>query len=105
MFKEAAEAADTSGRACRGIRMPSEVMRNWVVPNTPLHAEMQRRNDAARYQRDLSVANDGVLVPQDYRAGSFIDVLRNMSAPMRAGATMLQGLSGDVDIGSSMDFG
>ncbi len=94
----AAMEADTSGRVPNGVLLPTEVMRDWVVPGTQLHADMARARDVRMHQRDLSVTNDGDLVPQDYRAGSFIDVLRSLSGPMRAGATMLQGLSGDVDI-------
>ncbi|MEN8771059.1 MAG: phage major capsid protein, partial [Glaciecola sp.] len=38
------------------------------------------------------------LFSDDYRAGDFVDVLRNASSVMQAGATMLTGLSGDVAI-------
>ena len=38
------------------------------------------------------------MVAEDYRGGDFIDVLRNASSVMQAGATMLSGLSGDVKI-------
>lgn len=52
-------------------------------------------------QRDLSAgtSTDGAeLVATNLLAGSFIDVLRNASSVMRAGATMLPGLVGDVAI-------
>tara|TARA_B100000161_G_scaffold212702_1_gene157587 strand:- start:10456 stop:13140 length:2685 start_codon:yes stop_codon:yes gene_type:complete len=76
---EASEAAQRSyGQTAQGIMLPDEVLRNWN-------------------QRDLSAGSDGDLIGQDYRAGDFIDVLRNNSAVMPL-ATMLNGLSGDVKI-------
>ena len=48
-------------------------------------------------QRDLNASDDSNLIGQDYRAGDFIDVLRNNSAVMPM-ATMLNGLTGDVKI-------
>ena len=38
------------------------------------------------------------LISEDYRGGDFIDVLRNESSVMQAGATMLRGLQGNVVI-------
>jgi len=38
------------------------------------------------------------MVAEAYRGGDFIDVLRNASSVMQAGATMLTGLQGDVKI-------
>jgi HK97 family phage major capsid protein len=76
---EASEAAQRAyGSTAQGVMLPSEVLRNWN-------------------QRDLSAGSDGDLIGQDYRAGDFIDVLRNNSAVMPL-ATMLNGLSGDVKI-------
>jgi HK97 family phage major capsid protein len=76
---EASEAAQRSyGTTAQGLMLPSEVLRNWN-------------------QRDLSAGSDGDLIGQDYRAGDFIDTLRNNSAVMPL-ATMLNGLSGDVKI-------
>nr|8GTA_A Chain A, Major capsid protein [Dinoroseobacter phage vB_DshS-R4C]8GTA_B Chain B, Major capsid protein [Dinoroseobacter phage vB_DshS-R4C]8GTA_C Chain C, Major capsid protein [Dinoroseobacter phage vB_DshS-R4C]8GTA_D Chain D, Major capsid protein [Dinoroseobacter phage vB_DshS-R4C]8GTA_E Chain E, Major capsid protein [Dinoroseobacter phage vB_DshS-R4C]8GTA_F Chain F, Major capsid protein [Dinoroseobacter phage vB_DshS-R4C]8GTA_G Chain G, Major capsid protein [Dinoroseobacter phage vB_DshS-R len=40
----------------------------------------------------------GVLVAQDYRAGSFIELLRNRMALAGVGVRILQGLTGNVDI-------
>ena len=76
---EASEAAQREyGQTAQGIMLPDEVLRNWN-------------------QRDLSAGDDGDLIGQDYRAGDFIDVLRNNSAVMPL-ATMLNGLTGDVKI-------
>ena len=76
---EASEAAQREyGQTAQGIMLPDEVLRNWN-------------------QRDLSAGSDGDLIGQDYRAGDFIDVLRNNSAVMPL-ATMLNGLTGDVKI-------
>ena len=76
---EASEAAQRSyGQTAQGIMLPDEVLRNWG-------------------QRDLNASDDSNLIGQDYRAGDFIDVLRNNSAVMPL-ATMLNGLTGDVKI-------
>jgi HK97 family phage major capsid protein len=76
---EASEAAQRAyGATAQGIMLPSEVLRNWN-------------------QRDLSAGSDGDLIGQDYRAGDFIEILRNNSAVMPL-ATMLNGLTGDVKI-------
>jgi len=40
----------------------------------------------------------GALVPTEYLSGSFIDLMRNQSSFMRAGVTMLTGLTGNVEI-------
>jgi HK97 family phage major capsid protein len=45
----------------------------------------------------MNASDDSNLIGQDFRAGDFIDVLRNNSAVMPL-ATMLNGLSGDVKI-------
>ena len=76
---ECSEAAQRAyGKTAQGVMLPEDVMRNWN-------------------QRDLSAGSDGDLIGQDYRAGDFIDVLRNNSAVMPM-ATMLNGLTGDVKI-------
>ena len=76
---ECSEAAQRAyGKTAQGLMLPEDVMRNWN-------------------QRDLNASDDSNLIGQDYRAGDFIDVLRNNSAVMPM-ATMLNGLSGDVKI-------
>jgi len=74
-------AADKLGSEVktRGFRVPTDVMANWS-------------------QRDLAAGTDTQLIPTEHRAGSFIDALRNASSVMAAGATTLNGLSGNVDI-------
>ena len=71
-------AAEQYGRAAQGIMLPAEVLRNW--------------------KRDLNSADESELFTDDFRGGDFIDVLRNASSVMQAGARMLGGLSGDVKI-------
>ena len=76
---EASEAAAAKlGRQSRGITVPSDVMR-----------------------RDLNVGTataGGNLVETELDAANFIDLLRNASALDQAGATVLTGLSGNVNI-------
>jgi len=77
-FECSRAAADQYGRAAQGILLPAEVLRNW--------------------KRDLNSADEAALFTDDFRGGDFIDVLRNSSSVMQAGARMLNGLSGDVKI-------
>ena len=76
---EASEAAAQKlGRQSRGITIPQDVLR-----------------------RDLNVGTasaGGNLVATELDAGSFIELLRNASALNQAGATVLNGLTGNVAI-------
>ena len=78
-FEAAQEAAHRAGADPQGLYMPHDVLRSWN-------------------QRDLNTTNDSAMVAEAYRGGDFIDVLRNASSVMQAGATMLTGLQGDVKI-------
>ena len=78
-FEASREAAQRAGIDPQGLYLPHDVLRSWN-------------------QRDLNTSNDSALVAEAYRGGDFIDVLRNASSVMQAGATMLTGLSGDVKI-------
>jgi len=62
-----------------GLVVPHEVLTNWL-------------------KRDLSVGDDPQIVGEDWRPQDFIEALRNASSVMRAGATMLRDLDGDVKI-------
>ena len=76
---ECSAAAATQYRADpQGLMLPADVLANW--------------------KRDLNSADDSDLFTDDYRQNEFIDVLRNSSSVMQAGARMLTGLSGDVVI-------
>lgn len=73
-------AAKAAGKSARGIFVPGEVL---------------------RAQRDLTVGTanaGGNLVATDLMAASFIDLLRNRSVVTRAGATVMNGLVGNVAI-------
>ena len=78
-FEASREAAKRAGVDPQGLYMPIDVMRSWG-------------------QRDLNTSDDSAMVAEAYRGGDFIDVLRNASSVMDAGATMLTGLQGDVKI-------
>lgn len=78
-FEASREAAKRAGVDPQGLYMPFDVMRSWG-------------------QRDLNTSDDSAMVAEAYRGGDFIDVLRNASSVMDAGATMLTGLQGDVKI-------
>ena len=78
-FECSAEAARQYGKDAQGIMLPAEVLRTWG-------------------KRDINSSDDSTLIAEDYRGGDFIDVLRNESSVMQAGATMLRGLQGNVVI-------
>tara|TARA_B100001093_G_C26859419_1_gene1029176 strand:+ start:4570 stop:7164 length:2595 start_codon:yes stop_codon:yes gene_type:complete len=76
---ECSEAAQRAhGKSAQGVMLPDDILRSWS-------------------QRDLNASDDAGLIGQDFRAGSFIDSLRNNSAVLPL-ATTLNGLSGDVKI-------
>jgi HK97 family phage major capsid protein/HK97 family phage prohead protease len=76
---EVSEAAQrATGRNARGVMLPTEVLRSWT--------------------RDVNTSDDSALIAEDFRGGDFIDVLRNASSVMAAGATVLNGLQGSVAI-------
>lgn len=78
-FEASAEAQRKLGRETRGLMIPGDVLRQWS-------------------QRDINTTDDAALIAEDLRTGDFIDVLRNASSVMAAGARMLSGLQGDVVI-------
>ncbi|MCU0891999.1 MAG: phage major capsid protein [Sandarakinorhabdus sp.] len=83
---EAAKKVGNQGGELRGVTIPNEVLIRGV-------------NGAER--RDLTVGTateGGNTVQTDLLATSFIDILRNRMSVMQAGATMLEGLSGNVAI-------
>ena len=76
---ECSEAAcNQYGRTTGGVMLPADVLSNWT--------------------RDLNTTDDANVLTEDFRAGDFIDVLRNQSSVMQAGARTLTGLSSDVKI-------
>jgi len=77
-FECSEQAAREHGKVAQGIMLPAEVLRNWT--------------------RDINTGDDSTLIAEDYKGGDFIDVLRNSSSVMQAGATMLRGLQGNVVI-------
>lgn len=81
-FEASEAAAQRYGRAAQGIMVPNDVFGVWN-------------------QRDLSTgttAAGGAIVATNLLANEFIDVLRNSSSVMQAGARMLPGLQGNVSI-------
>ncbi|MEM8849243.1 MAG: phage major capsid protein [Pseudomonadota bacterium] len=82
---EASRAVEgTLGREAGGLFIPADVM---MDPNF-----------ASRAQNTGTPAAGGALVAQDYRGGSFIELLRNRMALTGRGVRLLQGLQGNVDI-------
>lgn len=74
----------------RGYRVPEEVMRNWG------NFEVDGVTSAQRAA--MSTGANPNVQDVDHLASRFIDNLRNASSVMRAGITLLNGLSGDVEI-------
>lgn len=77
-FECSTAAGQAEGKTSQGVMLPADVLRNW--------------------SRDMNSSDDSTLVAEDYRGGDFIDVLRNSSSVMAAGATVLQGLQGNIVI-------
>ncbi len=77
-FEISEAAAQRYGRASSGLMIPTDVLGVW--------------------KRDLNTSDDNELVATNLLAGEFIDVLRNESSVMQAGARMLPGLIGNVAI-------
>ena len=77
-FEASEAAAQRYGRSPQGIMIPTDVLGAW--------------------KRDLNTSDDNELVATDLLAGEFVDVLRNASSVMAAGARMLTGLQGNVSI-------
>jgi HK97 family phage major capsid protein/HK97 family phage prohead protease len=76
---EASEAAARAyGTTAQGVMVPADVLGSW--------------------KRDLNTSDDNEIVATNLLAGDFIDVLRNSSSVMQAGARMMQGLVGNVSI-------
>lgn len=81
-----------------GFTVPVDVLQGAMV-----HTDEQRAALAMRLQRDLTVGTataGGNLVATDLLAGSFIDLLRNRMVLAGLGATILDGLTGNVAIPS-----
>ena len=78
-FEASAAAQRAAGVDAKGLMIPTDVLRAWG-------------------KRDLNTSDDSSVIAQDFRGGDFIDVLRNASSVMQAGATMLTGLKGNVAI-------
>lgn len=71
-------AAKRYGVEARGYMVPTDVLGVW--------------------KRDINTGDDNELVGTDHLASEFIDVLRNEMSVMQAGARMLNGLQGNVNI-------
>lgn len=77
-LEASAAAARAYGTTPQGIMIPAEVLGTW--------------------KRDLNTSDDNEIVATNLMAGDFIDVLRNASSVMQAGARMMPGLVGNVNI-------
>ena len=77
-FEASAAAARAYGTTAQGLMIPADVLGTW--------------------KRDLNTSDDNEIVATNLLAGDFIDVLRNQSSVMQAGARMMPGLVGNVAI-------
>lgn len=77
-FEVSEAAAQRYGRAAQGLMLPTDILGVW--------------------KRDLNTSDDNEIVATNLLANEFIDVLRNSSSVMQAGARMLPGLQGNVAI-------
>lgn len=77
----------------RGLRVPEEIMRNWTNFRSD---DGQTSDDFFRAQMVTTTHTN--IQDVDHLAGRFIENLRNRSSILRAGVTMLTGLSGNIEI-------
>ncbi|WP_293220092.1 phage major capsid protein [Microcoleus sp. PH2017_29_MFU_D_A] len=77
-FEVSEAAAARYGRGAQGVMLPTDILGVW--------------------KRDLNTSDDNEIVATNLLANEFIDVLRNSSSVMQAGARMLPGLQGNVAI-------
>lgn len=80
-----------------GARAKRSRRSDMTIPPDILNTWGQRDASAAAMET-TTAGSGGNLVPVEHRGGSFIESLVNRTSIMRAGATMLTGLTGDVDI-------
>jgi HK97 family phage major capsid protein len=91
-------AVEAAGRDSKhgGVIIPSEVMRNW---GDFADADgVQYRGNEQAVRAAMATSGNANVLTTDHLAARFIDNLRNESAFLRAGATMLTGLDNDVEI-------
>ena len=96
-----ATCAEKFKQAPKGLFMPFDVYNSREVPFLGPESHLARMLVRGLMQRDLTAgtATDGAeLVATNLLAGSFIDVLRNLTIVMDLGARVLPGLVGDVAI-------
>lgn len=98
--RELARAAGFEIETCRAAAQAKRNSRSdYTIPADVLNDSLFATRAASANSQVTSSPTDGAaLVPTDYRPGAFIDALRNRLSITRAGATVLQGLSGPVDI-------
>jgi HK97 family phage major capsid protein/HK97 family phage prohead protease len=93
--REACEqAAQNFEGSTNGWRLPEEVMRSWSTFEVDGVTSVQ----LAAQRAAMSTTVHTNVQTVDHLAGMFIDNLRNRSSVMQAGATILPGLSNDVEI-------
>jgi HK97 family phage major capsid protein/HK97 family phage prohead protease len=84
--------ADKEGRKTSGAyTLPADVMSSWG----DFEVDGVR---SAQYRAAIGTSAGANILDTAHLAGRFIDNLRNASSVMRAGATMLSGLDGNVEI-------
>jgi HK97 family phage major capsid protein len=92
------EASEQAARnfegATRGYRIPTDVMRNW----SDFEVDGVRASDVMGQRAPVSVGSNPNVQDTAHLASRFIDNLRNQSSVLRAGVTMLPGLSSDLEI-------
>lgn len=93
-----AAAVEEAGRESShgGVIIPAEVMRSWgdFVDSDGT----SYRGNEGQVRAAMATSGNANILTTDHLAARFIDNLRNESAFMRAGATMLPGLDNNVEI-------
>ena len=88
-------AAETAEGPSRGMyRLPTDLLRSWG----DFEFDGVRSSSLRGQRAAMDTAGNPNVQDVDHLSGRFIDNLRNASSILRAGVTVLDGLSGDVDI-------
>jgi HK97 family phage major capsid protein len=94
-------AAKKSGKSPTGILVPTDVLRSALMTDFGAANQGYNARAMATMMRDLTVGTStagGHTVSTNLLAGSFIDLLRSRMVMARLGATMLNGLTGNIAV-------
>lgn len=102
-LEAAAAAAERLDVEVQGFALPTDLMNSWgrfVVDGVDYGRNSQKVMGEVRQMSRAAVAtgSNANILTTDHLADRFIDNLRNQSSLLRAGVTVMEGLSSDIEI-------